>query len=389
MNKFIYNFLLAISLTATSLQAIPFYPIGNNNNYERDDLIIDNNPTIPDEIPEASSRNKVRYGAVTIKNFIMRSLAEEGKVIYVAPGMVVTGFAQYEIDRGTDSTINQIIVGFDKGGAQTAIYNGGSLSKGTAHFSLTAPQEPGVYEVRFRYAQAYTAVDAVKYWWNVDGAPSEQSTIGLVIVDEYYGYEDIARPLNDKNFAEYLVEKYGTSGSLLNNVTIHPLLANQLINFDDFWKNRDGRWIVAANTVLGMPTAAWNVSNYIDSKDAFRTFDIIVDTQHRITNPKNGWSYARGFGISYYIDKKHNVEFHYFADVKKASLYIRDDEKVVEHIETLVLPEFRNQKHHIRIENGEIFWSINGVILFDDLKTTLKAGKLRLINSNNETKFTL
>ena len=79
-------------------------------------------------------------------------------------------------------SINQIIIGIAGKGAQACLYNGGTEAQGSTYFNITAPQKPGVYKIRFRYAPAYQLPNAVKSWWNVDHAPTPQATVGIIAV---------------------------------------------------------------------------------------------------------------------------------------------------------------------------------------------------------------
>lgn len=387
MKKFSLLLITLISLSSSlysGMQREGFWN-GERNESSSEERLSNDFPK--DHVEPISKRNDIRSGPARIKNFYMKTLTEKGKVVYAAPGMQIQAFAQYSLDRGKDGSINQIIVGYDKGGAQKAIYNGGTIDKGMVNFTLTAPSEPGIYEVRFRPAQAYSGPEAVKYWWNVDGAPTEQTTIGLVIVDEFYGQQASDRKITNQNFDEYMATKYSASGQLPKSVQIITKLDNRFFDQSDFWGVRDGKWMIGEKVITGLATPSWNTKYHIDSHDAYKDVDLVVTTKHRVVNPPRGWSYARGYDISYYVDDKHHVTFHYFPDVKKASLYIYDKEKTAEYIETLYLSEYEDHTHHIVIEDGSIYWSINGVVLFDGKKTSLNAGRLRLTTSNNDTQF--
>ncbi len=125
----------------------------------------------------------VKYGRVTISNFTMEGGQDTGKAIRVSPGATISCQCDYAYSFPSEkTTINQIIVGFQPGGAKVAIYNKIGDGSGHARFQLTAPSAPGLYVVRFRYAQAYTAANAVKYWWDVDNKPTWDASIGLVSV---------------------------------------------------------------------------------------------------------------------------------------------------------------------------------------------------------------
>ncbi len=84
------------------------------------------------------------------------------------------------------NTINQVIIGLAGAEiAQKCVYSGGASSRGTKKlpFSVDVPDEPGVYEIRARYAQARNCGKALG-WWQVDmpGGPDASATIGAIVV---------------------------------------------------------------------------------------------------------------------------------------------------------------------------------------------------------------
>jgi hypothetical protein len=82
--------------------------------------------------------------------------------------------------------IDQILIGLY--GESTdygvgCVYDGmpsksGTPSSGTVSFA--APSTPGVYYLRFRYAQGYSCGTS---WWHVDGAPGQEADIGVITVE--------------------------------------------------------------------------------------------------------------------------------------------------------------------------------------------------------------
>lgn len=112
------------------------------------------------------------------------NLNNAGNQIQVAPGekiQAVSAFI-YNCPFCQTYSINQIIIGIKGIGAQSCIFNGGTIAQGIRHFSITAPEQAGTYTVQFRYAQADNCADAVQDWWNVDHPPADSSTIGTIIV---------------------------------------------------------------------------------------------------------------------------------------------------------------------------------------------------------------
>ena len=82
--------------------------------------------------------------------------------------------------------INQILE--EIGGepeAQSCVWNGGQSSNGwqTVEFELEVPNEPGIYYVRTRYAQAYDCSTALG-WWLIDrpNGPTSEANIGYIQV---------------------------------------------------------------------------------------------------------------------------------------------------------------------------------------------------------------
>ncbi|BBD67563.1 hypothetical protein NIES4072_51390 [Nostoc commune NIES-4072] len=121
------------------------------------------------------------YQQVTLSGLILNN---QGKVVTVSAGEKLNAFVNYFYNCPTcqSSSINQIIVGIageDK--AQACIYNGGIKDSGSAKFTLTAPNQPGTYYIRFRYAQANKCNDALG-WWRVGDEPPVEANIGLIKV---------------------------------------------------------------------------------------------------------------------------------------------------------------------------------------------------------------
>lgn len=322
----------------------------------------------------------VRYLDMEVSNLVLTSKVNSGKVVYAAPGEQIQGEADCVSYRPTYvAEFTQAIVGFDGIGAQAGI--------GYGPFSLTAPNEPGVYEVRFRYAQANDLEEAIRCWWGVDQVPPEQATIGLVIVADS---ENANREINDSNWKEWLHAKYENKEQIAEGVEILPILTSNLVTEEGFWdctKTTD-KWKLKKNTISNKGTWYYNEYNQIVSKKAFQNFDLHVTEVYQRNNnhEENWWSHSRGFGILYYVNDDRNVEFRYFADIGQLSLYIRDNDKVVEHIQPACFPPDTNIVHDISIDKGVIVWQVNGNVIFQKT-TTLQQGHLMLTNHNNWVTF--
>lgn len=127
--------------------------------------------------------NKATYGPVTLTNF---RLNNNSNVVIVNPEEKINGFTNYNyLAGGQAGSINQIILGI--GGqynAQACIYNGSIKGSGSSSFTLTAPNVPGIYYIRFRYAQAFGCEQGALGWWRIDKVPTPEANIGIIIVRE-------------------------------------------------------------------------------------------------------------------------------------------------------------------------------------------------------------
>lgn len=343
---------------------------------------------------KAKDTDTVVYFNIGVDDLILSSETDSGKVVYAAPGEKISGQAQLE-DLGTKLffEFTQIIVGLDGIGAQDGIEYRNPVSfipPREFPFTLVAPEKPGIYEVRFKEAGAYTVKDAIDCWWNVGHAPTEQSTIGLVVVCE--DPKNAVRELNDKNWNEWMQQKYSQKESVEKDVEIVPTLTNDLMRSKDFWdmSKCKGIWKISDNTLSNGGTQVFNEHNKVVSRQAFENFDIqVTEVYERTKNKeKNWWSHSRGFGILYYISDERNVEFRYFADIKILSLYIRDNDKVISPGKRIYFEPGTEIVHDINIQDGVITWYVNGKLIFEET-TTLRRGHLMLTNHNNSVTFTL
>jgi hypothetical protein len=122
--------------------------------------------------------------------FVVRNvrLAGQGPSITVSNGGVIEGTMEIQHNcPGCGGAINQVIVGLgNEPQAQQCVWNGGAHSRGfeTVRFQLVIPNQPGTYEVRVRYAQAYSCQQGALGWWRVDRpqGPDARSNIGIVVV---------------------------------------------------------------------------------------------------------------------------------------------------------------------------------------------------------------
>lgn len=321
-----------------------------------------------------SSLDKVDYLGIEVSNVILFSEKDTGKVVYASPGEIIQGQADCVNHRPTNV---QVIVGFEGIGAQDGINSG--------CFNLIAPEQPGIYEVRFRYAEAHSLEDAIAYWWKVDSTPPWQATIGLVIVSE--DPENDKREIHDNNWKSWLTEKYKKDSQ---DVETSPLLTSNMVNGADFWdlSKSTGNWKIDGSTLSNQGTLRYNKHYQMISKQAFEQFQINFNEKYQYTKNLETawWSHSRGFGVLYYVNDQMNIEFRYFADVGQLSLYIRDGEKIIERIQPAYFHSGENIGHSISVKEGQICWKVNDQIIFIET-TTLKHGHLMLTNHNNAVIF--
>lgn len=123
------------------------------------------------------------------------SLRDKPNVIFARPGQKIFGQTEYvyQHSKFEHYSLNQILIGIDGIGAQHCINARSVIYNGAEKFNLTAPKKPGVYYVRFRYAQAYGCDNGALGWWNVGSPPDEKTNVGIIVVND-----------NPLNFAIYL-----------------------------------------------------------------------------------------------------------------------------------------------------------------------------------------
>lgn len=128
--------------------------------------------------------NEITYGPITVSNV---HLNKGGKVALVKPNDKIKGNLHYKIDAKSLNSFHlyHLVVGIKKIGAQDCISHSFGIwnSKGKGNFTLQAPSEPGVYEVRFSYFEGATCQSARKAWNEEASDPSSAATIAVVIVE--------------------------------------------------------------------------------------------------------------------------------------------------------------------------------------------------------------
>lgn len=127
--------------------------------------------------------DEINYGPLSIWGV---QLNQGNQIAIVKPGDVVQGKLSYRVDASQQEAFHRhhLVVGLHKIGAQDCVTHTWGLwdGSGKGNFSLKAPLEPGLYEVRFVYHEAPTCEEARSVWNNEIGEPSSFATIGAIIV---------------------------------------------------------------------------------------------------------------------------------------------------------------------------------------------------------------
>jgi hypothetical protein len=127
---------------------------------------------------------QITYGPITISNV---TIHEGDRLVFVSPGEMLHGFLKYEVEsKDLDSLhLYHLVIGIKNEGAQDCITHNLGIwdSKGTGHFTLKAPDKPGIYEVRFLFTEGLSCACAREAWNSGHEKPSAAATIGIIIVE--------------------------------------------------------------------------------------------------------------------------------------------------------------------------------------------------------------
>lgn len=125
---------------------------------------------------------EVTYGPIALKKL---NLENKGRVVIAKPGETVFGTVHYRVDADKLDTLHlhHIILGIEGKDSQTCLTHALGVwdAQGRVHFSISAPPERGVYELRFDYQTALTCSEASKEWRKEP--PSAKATVGIIIVE--------------------------------------------------------------------------------------------------------------------------------------------------------------------------------------------------------------
>jgi hypothetical protein len=129
-------------------------------------------------------REEATSGAVTLKHL---QLNDHPKAVVVKPGEKITGIVECHLDREQCSALSlyRVVLGIKGQGAQTTIGNelGIVAGKTLEQFTLVAPTEPGIYQIRFKLVVSFFEENALHAWVDDKGnEPEGTTTIGIICV---------------------------------------------------------------------------------------------------------------------------------------------------------------------------------------------------------------
>lgn len=130
--------------------------------------------------------NEVTSGPVTLANL---KLNGHSLSTVVGPNHRVDVEVDCSYDKSKlDSTsYYQVVIGLKNVGGLTTIAStfGYIAGKSNEKFSFNAPNDPGVYEIRFRPVSIFSTDNALKAWVDEQGKePDSKTTIGIIVVSE-------------------------------------------------------------------------------------------------------------------------------------------------------------------------------------------------------------
>ncbi len=131
-----------------------------------------------------SIADQVIVGLATLSHL---QLNGHHKIAVVKPGEKVEGTVDCHLDRDQCSALGfyRVVLGLKHEGPQTSICNclGAAAGDSKESFSLTAPEEPGIYQIRFRVVESLLESTAFMHWKDENGhGPDATTTIGLLVV---------------------------------------------------------------------------------------------------------------------------------------------------------------------------------------------------------------
>lgn len=128
--------------------------------------------------------NKISYGPITIYDV---NIDDADKLAIVAPGETLHGSLRYKVHSKHLDSLHRyhLVIGIKGQGAQDCVTHTLGIwdSKGKGRFTLKAPLQTGVYEVRFLFTEGLTCEGAQDAWNSGVDTPTSAATIGVIIVE--------------------------------------------------------------------------------------------------------------------------------------------------------------------------------------------------------------
>lgn len=128
-------------------------------------------------------QDKASSGPATLKHLSMNG---ESRVLAIKPGEKIEGEVVCNMDKEKCSPLSlyRVAIGIKGLGAQTTIGNELGLIAGESveKFSFHAPQNRGLYQIRFKVVEALLEKSALDTWTYDQGEPDASTTIGIIFV---------------------------------------------------------------------------------------------------------------------------------------------------------------------------------------------------------------
>lgn len=128
--------------------------------------------------------DKISYGPIKLSKV---KIDGRDKLVVAASGEELHGTLKYKVESKDLNSLHlyHLVIGIKDEGAQDCITHslGFWNAEGKGSFTIVAPQERGVYEVRFLFTDALTCESARDIWNSGDKTPSSSATVGIIIVE--------------------------------------------------------------------------------------------------------------------------------------------------------------------------------------------------------------
>lgn len=126
--------------------------------------------------------DQVEYDGIELSNF---AFSNGKKYAVFHSGDEILGQVDFKINKKDLSLfrIHYFIIGLFPNGPQSCLVKSYGLrdSQGTARFSLIAPKDKGVYQIRFSHGTGVSCKQAKKAWWDKHIHPAK-TMMGIIVV---------------------------------------------------------------------------------------------------------------------------------------------------------------------------------------------------------------